>query len=188
MSTTDGYIYVTGWDKFQHYHDRNMIWMKVYTDLLDNDAFRSLSNADRGLLLGIWLLTARMGNGRVRAGYSQGTAKVEPNSSQGCASLRQLSDQLGTRIRQLDRLIDAGFITVRASKAKRPASKSASTEERGSKEPLKKKKRGALAAEPPARQPHFQKGKQRDAFEDEELADIDYRSLMKNLGIVKPMP
>lgn len=124
-----GYIYIKNWAKFQHYHDRPMVWFKTHTDLLDNDAFRRLPHGDRSVLFCVWILSARAGNGRVSA------------------DLGQLSAQVGRRVRQLDSLIQAGFITIRASKAAKPCYHSASQEKnRGSKEP---KKRSALAKASP---------------------------------------
>ena len=144
MSDRAGYIYCTGWKKFQHYHDRPMVWFKAHVDLLDNDAFRRLPHGDRSVLFCVWVLSARAGNGRVSA------------------DLGQLSAQMGRRVRQLDSLVQAGFITIRASKAARPRYQRASQEEkRGSKEP---KKRGALAAASP---PTPQNGDQPHPVEDE---------------------
>lgn len=93
-----GYIYIPNWDEFQHYHDRDPVWIKLYLRLLDKDEYRALTMSQRGLLHDIWILVARAGNGRL------------------VASPRTLSGQLGTRVRHLEPLIHAGFIEVRASK------------------------------------------------------------------------
>lgn len=111
-NTPAGYIYCTGWKKFQHYHDRPMVWFKIHTDLLDNDEYRHLNHTDRSVLSSVWLLSARAGNGRVSA------------------DLNTISSQIGVRVRQLDALIQAGFITIRASKAAKPRYHGASQEKR----------------------------------------------------------
>ena len=93
------YIYVTNWDKFQHYRDRRPSWIKNYTELLRDAEYLELSFADRGLLHGIWLLAAECGNGRVSAdkGY--------------------LRSQLGLGRITLATLIDQGWIILKPDKA-----------------------------------------------------------------------
>jgi hypothetical protein len=133
-----GYIYVTNWDKFQHPDAvrsiNGMPWFKTYTDLLGNDDWLELRPVDRVLLMGVWMLTSRYGNGRVNA-----------DTRWLCAQLKL--DWSG-RYRGLERLSQAGFIQVLASKAaSRHASKVASTEgEEGSKEPSKKENARANGA------------------------------------------
>lgn len=99
MTTSAGYITVVNWEKFQHYKDREPRWIKLYRALLDNDQYLGLSGTDRAVLHGIWMLTARVGNGRASA------------------ELGLLRRQLNLRVRSLDPLIHAGFIEIRASKA-----------------------------------------------------------------------
>ena len=96
------YIYITGWDKFQHYKNRRPPWIKMYVDLLANDDWVALTPADAKLLQGLWMLAAMYGNGRLKAGKGQE---------------RSLTVQLGARKGSLERLEQAGFIEVRASKA-----------------------------------------------------------------------
>lgn len=175
-----GYIYAVDWDRFQHYKDRRPVWIKNYIDLVDNDRYLELTGAQRALLHGIWMLLAVTGNGRLSAGVMSG-------KGQRNANVNHLAARLQLRKCSLEPLIQAGFIEVRASKAASTPSESASAETEGSKEP-KRKKRGVLAAKPPARPKPFQNGKHRDELEEEELAAVDFRSLLKNLNIVKPMP
>ncbi len=40
----------------------NAPWMKLYTSLLDNDAFGNLDDESRMLIIGLWLYTARVGH------------------------------------------------------------------------------------------------------------------------------
>ena len=99
MATGNGYIYVTNWEKFQHYKKRNPPWIKFYYDLLDDDEYMALSPSDKVLLQTIWLLTSRAGNGRLRADQGRLTAAA------------------GTPKGRLASLVQAGLISIRASKA-----------------------------------------------------------------------
>lgn len=125
--SSEGYIYVSNWEKFQHpdaIRSGHMPWMKLYTDMLGNDDWLDLRPADRVLHLGLLLLACRYGNGRIRA-----------DSKWLCA---QLKIDWSGRYRGLERLSQAGFIEVRASKAaSNRASKVASTDKEGSIEPKK---------------------------------------------------
>lgn len=103
-----GYIYVKGWNKFQHPDairsaGPGAAWIKNYVGLLDNDAYQDLAPSFKGVLHMIWILTARNGQGRcsARADHLQRACNLP-------AGLAQKS---------LKALIQAGFIEVRASKA-----------------------------------------------------------------------
>lgn len=92
------YVWVPGWEKFQHYRDRDPAWIKSYVRLLSHDGYIGLSLACRGLLHGIWLEYARS----------------------GCrlpADTLTLSRRIGQQVlqKQLDSLIHAGFIEILAS-------------------------------------------------------------------------
>jgi hypothetical protein len=105
VSPSAGFVYVIGWEKFQHpdaVRSGHMPWVKLYTDLVGNDDWLELSPADRTLLNGLWMLTGRYGNGRLRADSGH------------------LNARLKIRKGSLDRLRDAGFIEIRASKSARP--------------------------------------------------------------------
>lgn len=95
---TTTWITVTRWDDFQHYSKRDPIWVKVYTRLLSDDRYLSLTFHQRGVLQGIWLEYARA-NRQLRG------------------STLSLSRQLGGRVttRDLEALNDAGFIDILAS-------------------------------------------------------------------------
>ena len=56
------YFRVVGWGDFQHYGDREPIWIKLYTALLDEEDFEALTDAQRFHLVGIFLLAARKHN------------------------------------------------------------------------------------------------------------------------------
>jgi len=93
------WIVVRNWERFQHYRDRTPVWIKVYTELLDDPNYLTLTLAERGILQGLWLMTAN----------SRG---IVPRSTS------YLSRKLGGKIRdqQLASLNHAGYITFSASK------------------------------------------------------------------------
>jgi hypothetical protein len=49
------WIVIPGWDRFQHYQDRNPTWLKTYVELLHDEAYLGLTLSARGLLHGLWL-------------------------------------------------------------------------------------------------------------------------------------
>ncbi len=53
---------VKNFAEFQHYKDRNPIWIKLYNRLLDDYDFGLLPDASKGHLLAIWLLASRHDN------------------------------------------------------------------------------------------------------------------------------
>lgn len=50
---------VKNWNEFQHYGDRNMVWVKLYLSLLDDYDFSKLTDAEAGQLMKIWLFAGR---------------------------------------------------------------------------------------------------------------------------------
>jgi len=90
------WIVVPNWDKFQHYTDRDPVWIKVYTELNSRDDFLELTPSGRGLLLTIWLEYARS-RGRLRA--KTVLLLCGPHS----------------RYAHLKPLVDAGYIQLSAS-------------------------------------------------------------------------
>jgi hypothetical protein len=93
----DDWILVPRWDEFQHYRDRNPLWIKVYAKLLHNPQWLDLSCASRALLLVIWLL------------YSQESGQVQ-------VKMAQRYGGKGVGVQQLKALNHAGFIEFSASK------------------------------------------------------------------------
>jgi len=55
-------FHVKNFEKFQHYKDRSPPWIKLYNELLENYEFGRLPDAQKGQLIGIWLLASRMDN------------------------------------------------------------------------------------------------------------------------------
>ena len=94
---SDGWIIVPNWDRFQHYRDREPIWIKLYLELRDRDDWGDLSWAQRGLLVSVWM----------EFGASRGVLRA--------SSLSQRCRQK-TRKDTLDSLVSAGFIRIVASK------------------------------------------------------------------------
>jgi len=131
MKEAGGYIHVKGWEEFQHPDVKRRAspgaaWIKLYVDLLDNPEYIDLSPHDRAVLHGLHMLTARTGQGRVSA---------RPTHVQHALNIRACHVH-----RTLQRLSDAGFIEVRASRAQAVRKHYASPEVEGSKEPQKEKK------------------------------------------------
>jgi len=93
------WIEIVKWDDYQHYKNRRPIWIKLYTDLLDNDDYLALSPGERNLLTELWMLYAVTG------------ARVPLDT-------RSLSRRLQHRTtsQQLRSLVEAGFLRIRASK------------------------------------------------------------------------
>jgi hypothetical protein len=50
---------VKNFERFQHYKDRNPLWIKLYYELLDDYAFANLPDASKWHLVAIWLLASR---------------------------------------------------------------------------------------------------------------------------------
>ena len=49
---------IKDWDQFQHFKDRNPIWIKLYRTLLDDIEWHNLSGDDAKALVMIWLLAS----------------------------------------------------------------------------------------------------------------------------------
>jgi hypothetical protein len=101
--TSDSYVYVKNWSLYRPRKDRpNYDWLQLHTSLLGHPKWIKLSPADRCLLITIWMLCQRHGNGRLAADQrwlcAQAAIPWSPNS------------------RNLERLIQAGFIEVSATK------------------------------------------------------------------------
>jgi hypothetical protein len=114
------YIYVKDWHEHQPRSDRpNLPWLRLHTKLLGNDAWLELSPPDTKLLVTIWMLAQRYGNGRVKAdqAWLMGQANVA----------------YGPRSHNLERLVQAGFLTLATTKAE----PSGGLEEKRGEEPLK---------------------------------------------------
>jgi hypothetical protein len=91
------WIVVRNWSKFQHYSNREPVWIKLYLELRDSDEWGDLSWAQRGLLVSIWM----------EFGASRGILRA--------SSLSQRCRQK-TRKDTLDSLVSAGFIQLSASR------------------------------------------------------------------------
>ena len=96
------WISVRNWRKFQHYDPakRAPKWIKVYAELMSDDAFLGLTFAQRGLLVSLWLEYANS-----RSAIRLDTASIS----------RRLNGR--ATYAQLKSLSDAGFIDIVASKS-----------------------------------------------------------------------
>lgn len=83
---------VHNFEKFQHYSDRRPPWIKLYRDLWDDPRFFDLGEADRYLLIGIFVLASQHDN------------KVSANQKWLKAQL------LTSRAIPLQKLVDTGWI------------------------------------------------------------------------------
>ena len=95
------WISVRNWRRFQHYDvaKRQPIWIKTYTELLDDDAYRDLTMHQRAVLHGLWLA------------YASSRCQLAVNTA-------SLSARLNLRVtsRQLEALNHAGWVDIVASK------------------------------------------------------------------------
>lgn len=120
------YIYIPNWDRFQHYHDRvNTRWIKLHIDVLLNDVWE-IRPDDRCVLITIWMLVAKAGQGRVKADQR--------------AILAHAKVPFGPRSRNLQRLEQAGYIILDS----RAESANASHREEKSKNPPTPRTAGGL--------------------------------------------
>lgn len=53
---------VRNFEQFQHYKDRNPVWIKLYNSLLEDYEFGLLPDASKAHLIAIWLLASRFKN------------------------------------------------------------------------------------------------------------------------------
>lgn len=56
------YFQIKNWDTFQHYHDRNPPWIKLYNKLFEDFEFENLDDNSKLHLILIWLLASRTNN------------------------------------------------------------------------------------------------------------------------------
>lgn len=98
----DGYIWIPKWRQFQHYRRRRPAWIKSYVGVLSDDDYLELAISYRGVLHGLWLMVAEVGQGRcrARADHVQNQLVLAPGLAQ----------------KSLVSLNHAGFIRIIASK------------------------------------------------------------------------
>lgn len=97
----EGWISIRNWRRFQHYDPAKRVppWIKAYTELMDDAAYLELTEHCALVLHRLWLT------------YASARCQLPLTTS-------TLSRQLGLRVmrRDLERLCDAGFIAIVASK------------------------------------------------------------------------
>jgi hypothetical protein len=107
------FLAVKGFKRFQHYRDRNPVWIKLYTDVLVDPGFDGLPEAAQAQLIKIWIFRAQFGPMRNDRKFIAG--------------------KIGVRGKfYVDALIDAGFLVETddpepAESSEDSASKPAST-------------------------------------------------------------
>lgn len=62
MSSKSTFIRVKGWDKYQHYKDRNPPWIKLHQELLTSLTWALADNASRVLAIALMMLAAKTNN------------------------------------------------------------------------------------------------------------------------------
>jgi hypothetical protein len=92
-----GYIEIKNFKRFQHYKERNPLWIKLYYETLDDYEFACLPDASKWLLVGLWMLASRTEN------------KI-PHDVTWIAKKLALTERV-----KLDPLLSAGFITIHAA-------------------------------------------------------------------------
>lgn len=56
------YIHIRNWEEYQHYKNRDPVWIKLYHRLLDDYEYGCLQDASKLLLFSLYMLAARTGN------------------------------------------------------------------------------------------------------------------------------
>lgn len=56
------FLSVKNFEKFQHYHDRNPPWIKLYNSLLDDYLFAKLPDPQKYQLMALWLVASKTDN------------------------------------------------------------------------------------------------------------------------------
>jgi len=118
------WVVIPGWDRFQHYKDRDPPWIKLYTDLIHNEEWLGLTCHQRGVLVSLWVEYAASGR------------QLRGNTA-------TLTRRLGDRVtnRTLERLRQAGFVEFSASKPLAPRYQDASPEGEGEREGERERKK-----------------------------------------------
>jgi hypothetical protein len=95
----DRWIVIPNWDRFQHYKNRDPLWIKLHRSLASDPDWMGLSGHDRAVLVGLWMEYASS-NRRIRLDTSS------------------ISSRLTLRVTKasLERLQNAGLIEVSASR------------------------------------------------------------------------
>jgi hypothetical protein len=94
---SERWIVVRNWERFQHYKDREPVWIKLYLELRSSDEWRQLTLSARGLLVCLW---------------------IEYAAAQGVLRASDLPSRVAQKNlrHSLESLQEAGFIEVSASK------------------------------------------------------------------------
>jgi hypothetical protein len=86
------------WENFQHYRDRNPLWIKLHKNLLDDRKFQSLPVAARALAPMLWLIASESTEGIFNGDISDLAFRLRDTEKNIAVSL--------------DTLIKAGFFLV----------------------------------------------------------------------------
>jgi hypothetical protein len=92
------YFRVVNFEKFQHYKNRNPPWIKLHMSILTNYEFNQLSDTEKYLLIGLYLLAARTANRipmdtrYIRDSLRMTTRKVQLKKLIGLKLIEQIQD------------------------------------------------------------------------------------------------
>ena len=127
---SERWVVIPNWDKFQHYKDRDPVWIKLYLELRSRDEWRQLSLSARGLLVCLW---------------------VEYAASNGLLRTSDIPGRVAQKVhrRTFDSLLEAGLVVVSSRRPLALARARALAREEKEKEPPKPPaERGALESIP----------------------------------------
>ena len=62
LMDSDKFITIPDMGHYQHYNDRNIVWLKFPLNILQDYNFSCLTNAERWIFIGLLMLAARNGN------------------------------------------------------------------------------------------------------------------------------
>lgn len=162
------YVYVKDWEEHQPRSDRpNLPWLRLHTKLLGNDAWLNLSTADRCLLIGVWMLIQRYGNGQL------------------LADERWLKSQVKAHKSSLTRLVQAGFLTLSTTKAE---PNGGLEERRGTTSLKKREEENARAAHAENGGARAEKVNKTAPIGDDGLPVMPYQEWLDLQAATKPMP
>lgn len=98
-------IKIVGWKKFQHYKNRNPPWIRLYREMVDNDAWRALPGDLAKFLVELWTVASELG--------TEGTFPADPMLI--CWRLKRDSAHASAVASMVVALGEAGFLKVPAS-------------------------------------------------------------------------
>ena len=107
------YIIINNYEKYQHYSDRKIVWIKLYTDILQDYKIRQLSMTARWIFIGMLVVGSKHGNRvpydltfiRSQIGDEHTSKKVinKHIKQLECLALIKISDSLDIEEKRIDK-------------------------------------------------------------------------------------